>query len=358
MEKKLRFALFGNEYQTKKSASAALLLGCLQQHEAEVFVERTFYDFLRQMHGGEPVVAALCDSMHVFDVLDFPVDYAISMGGDGTLLKTASHVGATGIPIIGVNTGRLGFLADFLPNEIEQALDELYAGKCRVEEHAAIKLSLRDGSSGSNGSFSAMLRKRPCGPSAMSLRDGSKGSNGSFSAMLRKRPCGPSAMSLRDGSKGSSGSIGYPYALNDIAVLKRDNASMITIHARINGDELVTYQADGLVVSTPTGSTAYNLSNGGPIMAPLTGILCLTPVAPHSLNIRPIVINDDSVIELTVESRTHNYLVAVDGRSATLDERIPLVISKAPYTVRIVKRASQHYFATLREKMMWGVDAR
>ncbi|MBR0269331.1 MAG: NAD(+)/NADH kinase [Prevotella sp.] len=350
MEKKLRFALFGNEYQTKKSASAALLLGCLRQYEAEVFVERTFYDFLRQMHGGEPVVAALCDSMHVFDVLDFPVDYAISMGGDGTLLKTASHVGATGIPIIGVNTGRLGFLADFLPNEIEQALDELYAGKCRVEEHAAIKLSLGDGSKGSNGS--------------MSLRDGSSGSNGSFSAMLRKRPCGPSAMSLRDGSKGlsgsngSNGSIGYPYALNDIAVLKRDNASMITIHARINGDELVTYQADGLVVSTPTGSTAYNLSNGGPIMAPLTGILCLTPVAPHSLNIRPIVINDDSVIELTVESRTHNYLVAVDGRSATLDERIPLVISKAPYTVRIVKRASQHYFATLREKMMWGMDAR
>ena len=323
MEKKLRFALFGNEYQTKKSASAALLLGCLRQHEAEVFVERTFYDFLRQMHGGEPVVAALCDSMHVFDVLDFPVDYAISMGGDGTLLKTASHVGATGIPIIGVNTGRLGFLADFLPNEIEQALDELYAGKCRVEEHAAIKLSLGDGSSGSNGS--------------MSLRDGSKGSNDSNS---------------------SNGSIGYPYALNDIAVLKRDNASMITIHARINGDELVTYQADGLVVSTPTGSTAYNLSNGGPIMAPLTGILCLTPVAPHSLNIRPIVINDDSVIELTVESRTHNYLVAVDGRSATLDESIPLVISKAPYTVRIVKRASQHYFATLREKMMWGMDAR
>ena len=337
MEQKLRFALFGNEYQTKKSASAALLLGCLQQHEAEVFVERTFYDFLRQMHGGEPVVAALCDSMHVFDVLDFHVDYAISMGGDGTLLKTASHVGATGIPIIGVNTGRLGFLADFLPNEIEQALDELYAGKCRVEEHAAIKLSLRDGSSGSNGSFSAMLRKRPCGPSAMSLRDGSSGPNGSNS---------------------SNGSIGYPYALNDIAVLKRDNASMITIHARINGDELVTYQADGLVVSTPTGSTAYNLSNGGPIMAPLTGILCLTPVAPHSLNIRPIVINDDSVIELTVESRTHNYLVAVDGRSAALDERIPLVISKAPYTVRIVKRASQHYFATLREKMMWGMDAR
>ena len=317
MEQKLRFALFGNEYQTKKSASAAQLLSCLQQYEAEVFVERTFYDFLSKSATPPIPNKELWEGVRVFDKLDFPVDYAISMGGDGTLLKTASHVGATGIPIIGVNTGRLGFLADFLPNEIEQALDELYAGKCRVEEHAAIKLSLRDGSSGSNGS-----------------------------------------MSLRDGSSGSSGTIGYPYALNDIAVLKRDNASMITIHARINGDELVTYQADGLVVSTPTGSTAYNLSNGGPIMAPLTGILCLTPVAPHSLNIRPIVINDDSVIELTVESRTHNYLVAVDGRSATLDESIPLVISKAPYTVRIVKRASQHYFATLREKMMWGMDAR
>ena len=328
MEQKLRFALFGNEYQTKKSASAAQLLSCLQQHEAEVFVERTFYDFLSKSATPPIPDKELWEGVRVFDKLDFPVDYAISMGGDGTLLKTASHVGATGIPIIGVNTGRLGFLADFLPNEIEQALDELYAGKCRVEEHAAIKLSLGD-----EQEFKIQGSK--------SLRDGSSGSNGS--------------MSLRDGSKGlsgSNGSIGYPYALNDIAVLKRDNASMITIHARINGDELVTYQADGLVVSTPTGSTAYNLSNGGPIMAPLTGILCLTPVAPHSLNIRPIVINDDSVIELTVESRTHNYLVAVDGRSATLDERIPLVISKAPYTVRIVKRASQHYFATLREKMM------
>ena len=165
-------------------------------------------------------------------------------------------------------------------------------------------------------------------------------------------------MSLRDGSSGPSGSIGYPYALNDIAVLKRDNASMITIHARINGDELVTYQADGLVVSTPTGSTAYNLSNGGPIMAPGTGILCLTPVAPHSLNIRPIVIGDESEIELSVESRTHSFLVAVDGRSESFDEGTRLVISKAPYAVRIVKRASQHYFATLREKMMWGMDAR
>ena len=308
MQKKLRFALFGNEYQTKKSDSAALLLGALQQRGAQVSVERAFHEFLLCHHGSESAMAALLAGVRVFDVLDFPADYAISMGGDGTLLKTASHVGATGVPIIGVNTGRLGFLADFLPSEMEEALDELYAGQCRVEEHAVIELSLRDGSSGS-----------------MLLGD-EQGFN--------------------------------PFALNDIAVLKRDNASMITIHARVGGNDLVTYQADGLVVSTPTGSTAYNLSNGGPIMAPGTGILCLTPVAPHSLNVRPIVIGDESEIELSVESRTHSFLVAVDGRSESFDEGTQLVISKAPYAVRIVKRASQHYFATLREKMMWGVDAR
>ena len=326
MQKKLRFALFGNEFQTKKSDSAALLLGALQQRGAQVSVERAFHEFLLRHHGSEPAMAALLAGVRVFDVLDFPADYAISMGGDGTLLKTASHVGATGVPIIGVNTGRLGFLADFLPGEMEQALDELYAGRCRVEEHAVIQLSLRD-----EQEFKVQSSK--------SLRDEQE-----FKVQ---------------GSKFKvQGSIGYPYALNDIAVLKRDNASMITIHARVGGNDLVTYQADGLVVSTPTGSTAYNLSNGGPIMAPGTGILCLTPVAPHSLNVRPIVIGDESEIELSVESRTHSFLVAVDGRSESFDEGTQLVISKAPYAVRIVKRASQHYFATLREKMMWGVDAR
>ena len=308
MQRKLKFALFGNEYQTKKSASVTRLLSCLQRHEAEVYVERTFGEFLSQMHGNEaPANRQLWSGLRKFERLNFDVDYAISMGGDGTLLKTASHVGATGVPIIGVNTGRLGFLADFLPDEMEEAFAELYEGRCTTEEHSVIGIAGRSAKSGKDIDFSK---------------------------------------------------VGYPYALNDIAVLKRDNASMITIHARVNDNELVTYQADGLVVSTPTGSTAYNLSNGGPIMAPLTGILCLTPVAPHSLNIRPIVINDDSEIVLTIESRTHNFLVAVDGRSASFDERTQLVIRKAPYRVRIVKRASQHYFATLREKMMWGIDAR
>ncbi|MCR5131004.1 MAG: NAD kinase [Prevotella sp.] len=289
-EPKLRFALFGNEYQTKKSASVELLLEELTRRKAEILMERTFHDFLVSAHLQEGFSAHWAP-ITVFDELNFPVDYAISMGGDGTLLKTACHVGDTMTPIIGINTGRLGFLADFRPDEIPQALDDLQAGACTIEEHAAI-------------------------------------------------------------------SCEAGVALNDIALLKRDTASMITIHARVNGNDLVTYQADGLIVSTPTGSTAYNLSNGGPIMSPGTGILCLTPVAPHSLNIRPIVICDDSEIELTVESRTHNFLVAVDGRSTTFDENTRVTIRKAPYSVRIVKRPAQHYFSTLHKKMMWGADAR
>lgn len=133
---------------------------------------------------------------------------------------------------------------------------------------------------------------------------------------------------------------------------------MITIHAEINGEYLVTYQADGLIVSTPTGSTAYSLSNGGPIIVPRTGTLCLTPVAPHSLNVRPIVIPDDSEITLTVESRSHNFLIAVDGQSGKCTENARLTITKAPYSARIVKRSNQRYFSTLREKMMWGADTR
>ena len=133
---------------------------------------------------------------------------------------------------------------------------------------------------------------------------------------------------------------------------------MISIRTTINGEHLVNYLADGLIVSTPTGSTAYSLSNGGPIIAPQAGVLCLSPVAPHSLNVRPIVVPDDAVVRLRVESRNHNFLVAIDGRSEKCAEGTTLTIRKAPYQVRIIKRNTHKYFHTLREKMMWGADSR
>ena len=226
-------------------------------------------------------------------------DFVISMGGDGTFLRAAGRVGNRQIPILGINMGRLGFLADVLPSEIESTLDRVLSGDYIIEDHTVIKLE-------------------------------------------------------SDGEEVSCN----PFALNDIAVLKRDSASMISIKARVNGDFLVNYRADGLIIATPTGSTAYSLSNGGPIIVPQSGSLCITPVAPHSLNIRPIVINDTGVIELEVESRSHNFLVAVDGRSLKMAEGTRLTIRKAPYTVKIIKLKNRRYFSTLHEKLMWGADNR
>lgn len=292
-ERKLRFALIGNEYQARKSVAIPRILDYLRAHGAEVYIERLYYHFLTQ----EQQMDVWCSG--VFEEANFDADFVISLGGDGTFLKAADHVGSREIPILGVNMGRLGFLADVLPTEVEAALDEIYRGDYCVEAHSVIKLE-------ADGETLA----------------------------------------------------GSPYALNDIALLKRDHASMISIRCSINGQFLVTYQADGLIISTPTGSTAYNLSNGGPIIVPSARNLCINPVAPHSLNIRPIVINDDCVIDLEVESRSHNFLAAIDGRSEKLREGTRVRIRKAPYQVKIVKQQSTHYFSTLRDKLMWGADQR
>ncbi len=291
--KVLRFALFGKEFQKGKAEFIHQLIESLNAYEAEVYVERTFYQYITSVLDLKVGVSG------VFDNYNFDVDFVISVGGDGTFLRAASMVGAKGTPIVGVNTGRLGFLADILPADFPTALEEIVFGNYTIEPHAVIKVEA----------------------------DGE---------MIE----------------------GNPYALNDIAVLKRDNAAMISVRTCVNGEYLATYKADGLIITTPTGSTAYSLSNGGPIIVPDAGILCLTPVAPHSLNIRPIVINDDSVITLEVESRSHNFLVAVDGRSEKLLESTQLTISKASYNINMVKRGGRRYFSTLREKMMWGADHR
>lgn len=289
----LKFAIFGNEYQARKSTSIEKILDYLARKGAEIYVENAYYEFLTRSQHIDVKAAG------VFEDYNFDVDYVISMGGDGTFLKAASRVGAKETPIIGVNMGRLGFLADVLPGEVEAALDSLYAGECQIEEHVVIQVEAEGG-------------------------------------VL----------------------AGNPFALNDIAVLKRDDASMISIRTQVDGEFLVNYQADGLIVTTSTGSTAYNLSNGGPIIIPQSSSLCLTPVAPHSLNIRPVVINDTAEITLDVESRSHNYLVAIDGRSERMTEGTRLVIRKAAHTIKIVKQRNQRYFSTLREKLMWGADQR
>ena len=289
----MKFALFGNTYQAKKSAHVERLLSILSQHNAEVHICREFYEFLTDdlkisiRHAG------------VFDGNNFEADMILSIGGDGTFLKAASRVVKKNIPILGINTGRLGFLADISPEEMEETFDEIYNNHYKVEERSVLQLRCDD------------------------------------ERLMQS-----------------------PYALNEIAVLKRDSSSMISIHAAINGAPLTTYQADGLVISTPTGSTAYSLSVGGPVIVPHSKTIAITPVAPHSLNVRPIVICDDWEITLDVESRSHNFLVAIDGRSESCKETTQLHISRADYSIKVVKRFNHIFFDTLRNKLMWGADIR
>lgn len=292
-QRKLKFALFGNIYQAKKSASIQNVLSCLSEFGAELSVDKEYYEFLNEQQQLDVPAGS------IFSGNDFQADFAISMGGDGTFLKTAARVGHRNIPILGVNMGRLGFLADIAPQEIASCLKALYADDYAVEDRAVIRV----------------------------VAEGEQ---------LSECDC----------------------ALNDVAILKRDTASMISIRASIDGEYLTTYQADGLIVSTPTGSTAYSLSNGGPIIVPGTGVLLMTAVAPHSLNMRPIVIPDTAEITLEVESRSHSFLVAIDGRSESCVEGTRLHLRRAPYNIKVVKRSGKKYFATLREKMMWGADVR
>jgi len=225
----------------------------------------------------------------------------LSVGGDGTFLRTAATVGNTGIPVLGINTGRLGFLAAINYTDVDETLQEVMRNDYRVEERSLLKLT-------SDETFPP----------------------DHFNA----------------------------HALNEVAVLKQDTASMLSIHAYINNDYLTSYQADGLVVATPSGSTAYSLSIGGAILAPTTPSIILSAIAPHNLTSRSLVVDDSSLISLKVESRSHMYLVSVDGQSRVLDDTVSIQVRKADYTLRVVKRIGHTFYETLRDKLMWGADLR
>jgi NAD+ kinase len=290
---KMKFAIFGNTYQAKKSSHAETLFNILSSHGAEIAVCEKFYKFLTE----DMKLEIHADELIGDD--DFTADMVISMGGDGTFLKAAGRVGDKNIPVLGINTGRLGFLADISPKEMEETFNEIYSGHFNVEERSVLKLTYDD----------------------------------------------------RQGKK-------TYYALNEIAVLKRDISSMISIHTSVDGRYLTTYQADGLIVATPTGSTAYSLSVGGPIIVPQSKTIAITPVAPHSLNIRPIVVCDDTELTLDVESRNHSFLIAIDGRSESCREGVRLTIRKASHSIKVAKRCQHSFFDTIRDKLMWGADSR
>lgn len=290
----MKVGVFGSEYQQEKQNIIKRLFEKLRSQEAEVYVDADFYTFLTDAFDFQPPVAGLLVNDDMCDL-----DIALSVGGDGTFLRTAARVNRQNIPILGINTGRLGFLADVSSNEIEDTLDEIFKNYYRVEERTLLRLHTEE-----------------------------------------------------------KAYRGYNYALNEIAILKRDTSSMITIHTSLNDDYLTSYQADGLVIATPTGSTAYSMSVNGPIIVPQSQSIVLSPVAPHSLNVRPLVIPDSDIITLAVESRSKSFLIALDGRSEIFPSGIRLRVSKADYTTQVIKRYNHTFYQTLREKLMWGADGR
>lgn len=286
----IKIGLFGKRHQSKEQI--ANILSILNEQQVDIYIHPDFNAFIE---------ANFADKIQPVKFIEesTQLDLAISIGGDGTFLKTASFIGNRQIPILGINTGRLGFLAETNEKDLLNTLREILAGDYKIEKRMLIELSCENGT------------------------------------------C-----------------CGNKNALNEIAILKQDTAAMLTIHAEINGEYLNSYQSDGLIISTPTGSTAYSLSVGGPIMAPDTDSIILVPIAPHSLNVRPLVVSANSELRLTIESRNNHFLASIDGRSTVLDSANSIRIRKADFTLELIKRKEHTFFRTLREKLMWGVDAR
>ena len=294
----MKFALFGSMFPDRTVKAEEQICGvceAIHRNGGELCLPEDFFHSLptplRQR------IAPLCTLEKELP----PVDMAVSVGGDGTFLRTAGTVRDSGVPILGINTGRLGFLAAINYADMEETLQEVMKEKYKVEMRSLLKLTTDE----------------------------------AFP---------PEHFNV--------------HALNEVAILKQDTASMLSIHAYINNDYLTSYQADGLVVSTPTGSTAYSLSIGGAILSPTTPSIILSAIAPHNLTSRSLVVDDSSIISLKVESRSHMFLVSVDGESRVLDESVSIQVRKDDYSLRIVKRIGHTFYETLRDKLMWGADVR
>jgi len=287
----MKIAIFGSKHQKKEQVEK--LFRILIDNEAEIYLQEKFFNYLKDvLHLQYTIAGIIKDS-------DFDADIVISIGGDGTFLRTASVIGKRDIPILGINAGRLGFLADVGEDDLEDTFQDIFTRNYRIEHRSQLQLSTEH-----------------------------------------------------------KDYHGFNYALNEIAILKQDTASMITVHAHINGEYLNSYEADGLIVATPTGSTAYALSVGGPVMEPTASNFIMAAVAPHSLSNRPLVVSDSSIITLDIESRSNSFLISLDGRSNIFKTGTRLIIRKADFALKVIKRRENTFFDTLRNKLKWGVDPR
>jgi len=291
----MKIALYGKEFSSGFNESIRLLIKKLEDNHTEIFIHERFVTFLSGVTGLKEKDYQVFNSK---TGLPENTDFMFSLGGDGTFLDTLYFVRKSSIPVLGINTGRLGFLANISREEISEAMDLLFSGDYVLEDRSLIRLNTSEGP-------------------------------------------------LDD----------FSTALNEIAIHKQ-NASMITINAELDGEFLNSYWADGLIISTPTGSTAYSMSAGGPIMLPESKNFIISPISPHNLTVRPLVVPDNKTIKLRVSTRSDKYLVAMDSRSYYVKNDIDLLIDRAPYGIKMIKFPSNVFYNTLRNKLMWGLDRR
>jgi NAD+ kinase len=291
----MRVAIYGRNFDSGFREYIERFFEILISNNVEITIFKNFYDFLNKE------IKIESDLVSVFtkhQEIKNDTDLLFSIGGDGTILDATTVVRDSNIPIVGINTGKLGFLASIAKDEIESALNSIFEKKYTIEERSLLKLE-------------------------------------SSSGLFKE----------------------FPYSLNEIAVQKIDSA-MITVHVYVDGEFLNSYWADGLLVSTPTGSTAYSLSVGGPIIVPQSGNFIISPISPHNLTVRPIVLPDTSKLQLKLEGRSLNYIASLDHRSIMIKNTEDVIISKADFKIQLIKLENTSFYKTIRNKLMWGVDKR
>ena len=288
----MRIGIHGRDFQQKSSRFMERVLTTLSRYKAEIYVSSKFQKHFKSSHDYKVKVFEHGDSLK-------NLDFFVSLGGDGTLLDSITYVGKHEVPVLGINTGRLGFLATISREETDHALDSLFKGNYTIDERTMLRLV--------------------------------------------------SDPKLFEGIR---------FALNDFTIMKKDTSSMITVHVSVDGELLNSYWADGVIVSTPTGSTGYSLSCAGPLVFPESESFIITPVSPHNLGARPIVVSDRSEITFRIEGRSKKFLVSLDSRFETVDESVKLKILKERFKARLIQLPGQHYFKTLRQKLNWGLDLR
>ena len=290
----MKVAVYGRQFTEEFDQSIRELVKVLIDQGHEIILFKKFLEFLRD----RPAVTADFRTFEFHQDL-IGCDLLVSIGGDGTLLDTVTMVRDSGIPILGVNTGRLGFLSNVSTEDIETALRAVNEGRVVADNRSLIQIHA----------------------------DG---------------------IDLGE----------FPFALNEVTIHKKDDASMVTVHAYLENKFINTYWADGLIVATPTGSTAYSLSCGGPIVTPDSENIIMTPIAPHNLNVRPLVLPNNKQVRLRADGRSSEYLLTLDSRSFALPSSVEVVLSSAPFKITLLNLEHQHFFQTIRNKMMWGIDRR